>query len=143
MKTTLTSHILGLGLAAAGALFSGCATVNTVERAQPIAQRDMVQDKRVITDAILNSRARIVGVNQSMGPGGLLKVQVEILNTTSFPQAFSYRWEWFDETGTIIETPTSAELTRQIEGKESLFITGVAPRETAKDFRIKFLGASR
>ena len=139
MKNAITSQTLCLCLISGSALLSGCATVNTVERAQPAAQRDMVPDKRILTDASLNRRVRILGVNQSMGLGGLLKVQVEILNTTRSLQSFSYRWEWFDETGTIIETPASTAVTRQIEGKESLFITGVAPKETAKDFRLKLI----
>ena len=77
--------------------------------------------------------------HQSTGAGGLLKVQVEVLNTTSSVQSFSYRWEWFDETGTIIETSMTTAVTRQIEGKESLFITGIAPKTTAKDFRLKLI----
>ena len=141
MKTSFASNALFLGLLAGAAFVAGCSstTVNTVERAQPAAQREMVADKRVLTDAGLNRRVRILGVNQSTGPGGLLKVQVEVLNTTRSVQSFSYRWEWFDETGTLIETPTSTAVGRQIEGKESLFITGMAPKESAKDFRLKLI----
>jgi uncharacterized protein YcfL len=139
MKRPITSEVFCLCLLTGSALLPGCTTVNTVERAQPVAQRDMVPDKRILTDASLNRRVRIVGVNQSTGPGGLLKVQVEVLNTTRSLQTFSYRWEWFDETGTILDTPTSTAVTRQIEGKESLFITGVAPKETVKDFRLKLI----
>lgn len=139
MKNAIHIETFCLCLLTGSALLTGCTTVNTVERAQPVAQRDMVSDKRILTDASLNRRVRIVGVNQTTGPGGLLKVQVEVLNTTRSLQTFSYRWEWFDETGTIVETPTSTAATRQIEGKESLFITGVAPKETAKDFRLKLI----
>jgi uncharacterized protein YcfL len=139
MKDLIAPQILCLCLLGAAALLPGCTTVNTVEPAQPVAQRQMVADKRVLTDAGLNRRVRIVGVNESTGPGGLLKVQVEVLNTTRSLQTFSYRWEWFDESGTIIDTPTSTFVSRQIEGKESLFITGVAPKETAKDFRLKLI----
>jgi uncharacterized protein YcfL len=138
MKNVNRVQAFGLGLLAGAAFLSGCGTtVNTVERAQPVAQREMVSDKRILTNAALNRRVRIVGVNQSTGPGGLLKVQVELLNTTRSLQTFNYRWEWFDQTGTIIDTPTSTAASRQIEGQESIFITGVAPEETAKDFRLK------
>lgn len=131
---------MSLCLLTGSVLLSGCTTtVNTVERAQPVAQRNMVPDKRILTDASLNRRVRIGGVNESMGAGGLLKVQVEVLNTTRSLQSFSYRWEWFDETGAIVETPHSTAITRQIEGRESLFITGVAPKEAAKDFRLKLI----
>ena len=134
--------VLTLGLVATAVLFPGCSTpktVNTVERAVPLAQRATVADKRIITDSSLNQKVRIIGLNQSTGAGGLLKVQVEVLNTTSSVQSFSYRWEWFDETGTIIETSMTTAVTRQIEGKESLFITGIAPKSTAKDFHLKLI----
>lgn len=139
MKNVTVRQAFGLGLIAGAALLPGCTTVNTVERAQPITEREMLADKRVLTDAGLNWRVRIVSVNQSSGPGGLLKVQVEVLNTTRSLQNFSYRWEWLDETGTIIDTPTSTAVSSQIEGKESLFLTGMAPKETAKDFRLKLI----
>ncbi len=134
--------VLTLGLVATAILFPGCSTpknVNSVELAVPVAQRATVADKSIITDSSLNQKARIIGVNQSTGAGGLLKVQVEVLNTTSSVQSFSYRWEWFDETGTIIETSMTTAVTRQIEGKESIFITGIAPKTTAKDFRLKLI----
>jgi uncharacterized protein YcfL len=139
MKNISFPQTLSLALLAGAVVLPACSTVNTVERAQPAAQRDMVPDKRVLTDAGLNRHARVLGVNQSTGPGGLLRVQVEILNTTRSVQTFDYRWEWFDETGTIIDTPTSTAVPRQIEGKESLFITGVAPNDRTKDFRLKLI----
>jgi uncharacterized protein YcfL len=140
MKNPSFPEILILILLAGAVVLPACSTVapvNTVERAQPVARRDMVPDNRVFTSARLNPHVRVLGVNQSTGPGGLLRVQVEVLNTTRSLQTFNYRWEWLDETGTIIETPTSTAVTRQIEGRESLLITGVAPNDRAKDFRLK------
>jgi uncharacterized protein YcfL len=126
---------------AATLITAGCSStsVNTVERAEPVARRDMMSDKRIITDRGLNRRVRILGVNQTTGPGGFLKVQVEVLNTTSGPETFNYRFEWFDENGNIIEVPSAAAISKQIEGKESVFLIGVAPKETAKDFRLKLI----
>ena len=54
-------------------------------------------------------------------------------------QEFNYRIEWFDMNGMAINTPTSVWIPRQIEGKESLTITAVAPTPTARDFRVKFM----
>lgn len=133
----LLPRIGAVGVAALA--LAGCTTVNTVENALKEGQRNMVTDQRVITDTSLNRKVAIVGINQSVTLGGLPKVQVEVANTTRSLQTFNYRWEWFDETGTIIDTVTSTWLSRQIEGKESLFITGVAPKETAKDFRLKLI----
>jgi len=125
--------------AAAFVLLPGCTTVNTLEPAQPVAQRDMLADKRVITDSTLSRRARILGVNQATSPAGFLKIQVELQNTTSHMQAFTYRVEWFDENGMIIELPTRTAQPRTMEGKETISITATAPTPRAKDFRIKFL----
>ncbi len=118
-------------------VLSACTTINTVERSESVGQRQMVSDKRILTDASLNRAVRIIGVNET--PGDFLRVQVELQNTTGSLKNFSYRFEWFDATGMLVNTPTSTYIPRQIEGKESLFISAIAPTPTAKDFRVKFI----
>lgn len=137
MKTRIYLSLAGIGLLA----LSGCTTVNTVENADKQGQRQMVTDQRAITDASLGRKVSIVGVNQSMTPGGLLKVQVELQNRTRSLQRFNYRFEWFDANGMQVTTVASALLPDQIEGKESKFIFGVAPNPNCKDFRVKFIEA--
>lgn len=122
-------------------LFTACTTVNTVERAAPAGQRQMVNDKRIITDGGLNRAVRIVGVNEV--PGEFLKIQVELLNSTSSLKSFNYRFEWFDANGVLVNTPASTYISRQIEGKESIFISAVAPVASAKDFRLKLIESTR
>ena len=135
MKTNSLS--LALVASVIGLAGAGCNTVNTTETAQPSYQRNMVAEKRVITDSSLARKVQILGVNATEGPGGFLKVQAELQNTTRSLQRFSYKWEWFDQGGNLVEGPTSVAITRQIEGKESMFISGMAPKTTAKDFRLK------
>lgn len=142
MNKTFTPLFLAC-VAAAALLPAGCTTVNTVEPAQPTAQREMLPDKRVITDSTLNRRVRVLGVNQATGAGGFLKIQVELQNTTSSVQTFTYRVEWFDENAMIINLPTMTAIPRVLEGKETIMITATAPTERAKDFRIKFLESTR
>lgn len=132
------NSLLALGALALVTL-TGCRTVNTLEPAQPVAQAEMLSDKRVITDSTLNRRVRILKVNQDTSPAGFLKIQVDLLNTTSRPQSFSYRVEWFDEHAMIIELPTKTAIPRTLDGKETISITSTAPTPRAKDFRIKFL----
>ncbi len=139
MKTRKLFSFSGFSLTVGLVCLTGCSTVNTVERAQPTAQKQMVADKRIITDASLNRRVRVLGVNESTGVGGLLRIQVEVLNTTRSLQRFNYKFEWFDENGNLVSTPTSVSLPRHIEGKESLFLNATAPTETAKDFRLKLI----
>ena len=120
-------------------LFSSCTTVNTVERETPIGTKQVIADKRVITDLTLNKKVSIAGVNEGMTQGGFLQVQIEVLNQKNSMQTFSYHFEWFDMNGMLVDTPTSVWIPRQIEGQETLTITAVAPTTTAKDFRVKFM----
>lgn len=128
-------------LCASLSLLAGCAsTVNSVERAAPIGQRQMVNDKRIITDAGLNRAVRIIAVNET--PGEFVRVQVEVLNTTHSLKSFNYRFEWFDVNGMQVNTSASTYLPRQIEGKESLFLSAMAPTPTARDFRLKLIDSA-
>jgi uncharacterized protein YcfL len=136
---TIPFSILRAGLlaVAASTFLSACSSVNTVERQTPEGQKQMVADKRVITDESLNKAVSIVGVNTAIVSTGFLKIQVELLNKTSDTQNFSYKIEWFDGNGMIVNTPTSVWVARQILPAQTLSITAVAPTESAKDFRIQ------
>jgi uncharacterized protein YcfL len=134
--------ILSVGLAAGITILSGCTTVNSVENAQKEGQRQMVADQRVTTDASLNRKVSIVGVNQAMTPGGLLKVQVEIQNRTRSIQRFMYHFEWFDANEMQVNNVISASIPEQIEGMEDKFISSIAPNPDCKDFRVKFIEAN-
>ena len=135
MKTTLL-----FSLAAVLLTVCGCRTsMNSIENAQKEGQRQMISDQRVVTDASLANKVSFVGVNQSMTPGGLLKVQIELLNRKHSLQRFSYRFEWFDLNGMQVANVASATVPDQIEGGESKFISSVAPSPACKDFRVKFI----
>lgn len=120
-------------------LLSSCKTVNTTERANPIAPRQMVDEQRIITDRTLDFKARIVSVNQAaVGSGDLLKVQVELHNNGVHSKHFSYKFEWFDQYSMLIEMPAPIWIPKQIQGGETIALTAVAPNPRVKDFRIKF-----
>lgn len=119
--------------------FSSCTTVNTVEREESVGTKQVVADKRVITDATLNKKVSIVGLNEVVTPGGFLQLQIEILNRKNSMQEVSYKIEWFDENGMRVDTPASVWVPRQIEGQETLSITATAPKQAARDFRVKFM----
>jgi len=139
-------RVLPIAVAALGAttlLFTGCSsTVNTVEPAQTAGQRQMLPDKRVITDPVLDRHVHILGVNTAETPAGFLKIQVQVLNVTSSLQSFTYRVEWFDQNGMIITLPTDTSISRTIEGRETTELVAIAPTPSARDFRIKFLQPS-
>ena len=137
-----TSKLFFLALAGSALALTGCTTVNSVENAQKEGQRNMVTDQRVITDASLNRKVAIVGVNTAMLPTGLLKVQVELENHTRSLQRFLYHFEWFDANGMQVNNIISASVPEQIEGKESKMIYSIAPNPSCKDFRVKFIEAN-
>jgi uncharacterized protein YcfL len=66
-------------------------------------------------------------------------VQIELLNTTRSPQRFSYRFEWFDASGMLLNSAAMPTFADQIDGGEDKFITGQAPTPASKDFRVKFI----
>jgi uncharacterized protein YcfL len=140
MKTKFFIPLAAAGFMAGLLAVSGCKTsMNSVENAQKTGQRSMVADQRAVTDTGLAKKVSIVGVNSAMTPGGFLKVQVELLNTTRSPARFNYHFEWFDANGMQLNTVASAVIADQIQGGEDKFISGVAPTTACKDFRVKFI----
>ena len=132
MKTKLA------GLVAITLVVAGCHnTMNSVENAQKSGQRNMIADERVVTDTGLSRAVSVVGVNTAMTPGGVLRVQVELLNRTKSLHPFSYQFEWFDANGMLVGNNLSPVVSDQIEGGESKFISAIAPTPGCKDFRLK------
>jgi uncharacterized protein YcfL len=136
MKTGIFSALAGALLLAA----AGCTTsVNSVENAQKSGQRAMVADQRVITDGSLDRKVSIVAVNSAMTPGGVLRVQIELLNQTRSRQRFSYTFEWFDANAMQVTSVTAPTIPDVIEGGEDKFISAVAPTPACRDFRVKLI----
>jgi uncharacterized protein YcfL len=52
---------------------------------------------------------------------------------------FTYRVEWFDAQGMVINLPIAAAIPMSLEARETKFITATAPTPQAKDFRFRFL----
>ena len=136
------NHLFPVICTAVALVAAGCGTtVNSVENAQKEGQRNMVSDQRVISSPSLSRNVNVVGVNTVMTAGGLLRVQVELLNTTRSIHRFSYKFEWFDVNGMQVNNILSAPVTDQIEGKESKMISSIAPNPGCKDFRLKLIDA--
>jgi uncharacterized protein YcfL len=139
MKTKFFLPLAAVGFTMCLLAVTGCKTsMNSVENAQKTGQRSMVTDQRAITDTGLAKKVSIVGVNSAMTPGGFLKVQVGLLNTTRSLARFSYHFEWFDANGMQL-TAAPVEIPDVIQGGEDKFISSVAPTTACKDFRVKFI----
>ncbi len=140
MKTRMLKITSCAGLLAGALVLVGCksTTVNTIQR-DPSAQRQLVTDKRIITDSGLAKRVAVVEISEAPTPGGHLQVQIEVVNRTRSMQHFSYQFQWFDFNGMQVSPTTAALLSATIEGGESIFLSSVAPTPLCKDFRIKFI----
>lgn len=138
MKTNLRYFLLA-GFFVGVLVCCSCKTVNVVEPATPVGTKQVVADRRILSDPTLNRIVNIVGLNVATTEAGFLKVQVEVFNKTASPQNFKYKFEWLDMTGMMVSTPTSVWIERQIQGRESILLSAVAPSPTVKDFRIKFI----
>ena len=111
---------------------SGCrSTVNTVEYVP-----SSLGNRILITDTALAKSVHLVAIDENgQNP---LKVQVKLENTTNSVKHFNYKFEWFDENGTFL---TQSALWRpcQIEGRETICLTAVAPTNKATNFKLKLL----
>ena len=140
MKRSIYSTFLSAGFVVALGSLCGCATsINSVEPAQASAPRQMISDKRLLSDPSLDRKVRIIGLNEALTPGGLLKVNVAVENMRRSVQQFNYRVDWLDQSGMPVETPNGVWIHREILGRETLDLTALAPTPNAKDYRIKFV----
>lgn len=118
---------------------AGCETVNTVERAEPVMTPDYVAAKKIITDPGLEDIVSIENVIESTVSNNLLKIQVELRNKTNSYHRFVYRFQWFNQDGMQVTRAAPPWRTSQVEGRETVFISGVAPSPYAKDFRLQLM----
>lgn len=124
-------------LLAVSAFNVGCTTVNSAERSMPQAQKNSVDLTRVTTDRSLNRKVHVVGMNESVVSGNMLKVQAELQNKTNSYQNFFYAFDWFNVDGMLISSPTGGWRPAGIQAKELKAITAVAPTPDTVDFRLK------
>lgn len=118
---------------------AGCSSINTVERAEPLSQPDPIAIKKVITDPALRDKVSVVNVIQGTVSGDLLKIQVQVENLTYAYQLFNYQFVWIDKNGFQVTSPTPLWRPGQIEGRETLYLTAVAPKPSVVDFQMKLL----
>lgn len=116
---------------------TGCTTVNSAERAVPLAQKGSVDLTKVTTDWSLKRKVHIVRMNEAIVSGNMLKVQVELQNRTNSFQQFHYAFDWFDSSGMLVSSPTGGWRPSGIQPKELKAITAVAPTPNTVDFRLK------
>lgn len=134
--------LVGLLLATAG-----CNTtqnqVNTVEPANPAYVRRNIEDKRIIRDPETSRGVAVLNVIEGTTPDGMMRVGVEVQNKRRSSFRFNYRFDWFDQQGFPVNTPTATMVSQQIEGGQVLILHSVAPNANARDFRLSLQKSTR
>lgn len=131
-------------LLAATVAVTGCrSTVNVAGPASERSRPTVIQDKRVVTDKGLRKKAGIVNIRESIIDGDLLKAQVQLYNATGKPQHVNYRFQWFNANGMKVETLMSSWNAKTIYGKETVWISGIAPRPDVTSFKFKLIESKR
>ena len=51
----------------------GCKSVNTIKPSDTLSKKAFIEDVRVVTDPFLQSRAKVLGINETLIKGGFSK----------------------------------------------------------------------
>jgi uncharacterized protein YcfL len=131
--------LLPIAVFAALVFTAGCATtnVNSVERADAQARPNLIADKRIVTDASLAGKVKILAINEGKVSGDHLKIQVRVENNRSKTISVRYRVEWMDAQGMMLPTPTDLWKPLILQGREQGSIEAVAVSPLAVDFVVK------
>ena len=129
---------ISLFAAAAVAALAGCSTVNTYERADSDFEKNVVKDRRVITDLSLARIAHVAEIIESR-EGGLLKIQAKIVNRSASNVAVNYKFAWFEKNGMVLPSQSSYNGTLVLEGREAGFVSAIAPSPNVSDFTLRLL----
>ena len=135
--TPLTFSLAALTLTAG--LLAGCQGVNQTQRAEPRAEIEEVDTKKLNYDGTLNQRAAVIRLNDRTLPNGFLQVQAEIRNRTLERQIVNYRFDWIDSSGMQVRTNLSNWKTLSLAAKENRLILGTAPTKDVVDFRLSLI----
>ena len=121
------------------ALLPACNTANTTttgsgSRSGGDSRKSLgsnVEYEQIITNGWLNYKANIVGVREGTVTDNLKRVAVDVYSDQSALQRFSYKFEWFDASGSLISV--------SIHPKETITLSSVATSATATQWRLTFL----
>ncbi len=135
---SLSSLRFGALVVLSALILSGCKSVNVVERAEPLATPNVIADRRVESDPALARKVSVVQVVES-STGDLMRVQVALFNKTYDYAPFNYQFVWIEEDGMAVTSPTPIWRPGQINGRETIYVSSVAPTPRAVDFQLKLL----
>ena len=117
------------GPIAAAVLLTGCYS-NTI-----------TSDQKITKDGWLASHADVRVVRETEVSDDLLRVDVQVENTLPFDTRFNYRFDFVDEQGRVLFSPTSGFRQQQVPAGAFVTITATATDPRASDFRLTLTNA--
>lgn len=108
-------------------LTAGCASVHPTFEPDP---------RVTIIDSSLSSCIAITDVISKINQSGLMEIQVNGVNKTSFYKKPEYKVEWLDGKGFVIKTILSRWTGFPVYKKSDFSFKAVAPTPKATDYRI-------
>jgi uncharacterized protein YcfL len=87
-------------------------------------------------DSVLKNEARVRTANKEM-VNGLLHVQVVVHNKYKSDGNFKYRFVWYNANGMEVHTPLTTWEYRNIIGKQTITLDGIAPDSSVTDCRLE------
>ncbi|MAC20866.1 MAG: hypothetical protein CMJ23_14530 [Phycisphaerae bacterium] len=102
----------------------------------------ITSNERIIKDGWLSSHASVRVVRETEVSEDLLRVDVEVENTLPYDTRFNYRFEFLDDQGRGIFSPTSGYRQEQVAAGSFITITGTASSPQASDFRLTLTNAN-
>jgi len=118
-------------------LMAGCKAANTViaDRPNAPAEDDV---RRISMNPALGINAHVESVYTGKN-NDLLVVSATVLNKSGTRKVFRYQFNWFDANGLNVYDPNESYKFREIEGRERVTISGVAPTPAVTDWRLQLL----
>ncbi len=111
------------------ALMTGCA---------PLAPgKAPFNDPRVtVVGQLIRPEIKVTGVNTRINSGDFMEVQVTGMNKASGYRNLEYKIDWIDLDGFVIKTVLSRWTMFPAYASSAFSFAGVAPKNSASDFRI-------
>ena len=121
-----------------------------VRRSAPVAgmlllagcySNTITSNQQITKDGWLSSHADVRVVRETEVSDDLLRVDVEVENTLPFDTRFNYRFDFVDEQGRVLFSPTSGFRQQQVPAGAFVTITATATDPRASDFRLTLTNA--
>lgn len=124
MKNLLCIVLLGLA--------SACQTSST--QASAIERDPNLAKVLYVGEVSLMPSAEAIVVSNV---NGLLAVQARLKNGQPHERKLEYQWEWLDERGLVVSSPSTTWIPIAIRPGELASVQGTAPTPACVDFRLK------